>query len=283
MVRPQQNGNAIPNNVLVAFDNQSETLEYWPIQQGGGQNPIAITSSLGITAVAGIAADHRYLAIASSSPSKMVTYNLVNHVEMLYPDPSGPPIDLVMAKGDTIYALNAGTVVGYPLDRSAPRTVSCPYITQGVAIAADDQGDVYVNGYGPSFMGVVEFPTSTWTCAPLNLDAEQGVIGGLGVDPTTNDLIVIDNPGSCSASGDGRMTIYAPPYSPKKATIINLGAAYCAGTFRLDANSKNMFLMDSNGSLSQIDELTYPGGQNEGVYNGGVPGGFITLPNSLPN
>jgi hypothetical protein len=282
-VRARVDDGELKGPALIAFDNQSSTLEYWPIQQGGGQNPTAITSALGIVTASGMAADRGFLAIASFSPSMMVTYNVRTQVELTYPDAAGPPIDLAMAKGDTVYALNASSVTAYPLDRSAPRMITCPYITQGVAIATDDQSNVYVNGYGPSFMGVVEFPTSTWTCTPLNLKPENGVIGGIAVDPVTDDLIVIDNPGSCRGSTDGRMTIYTRPYLPKNGTQVNLNATYCAGIARLDANSQNMFLMDSNGTAAQVDELTYPGAQSEGVYGGAVPGGFTTMPNALPN
>jgi hypothetical protein len=271
------------NPALVAFDNSSGALEYWTIRRGGSQKPIVITSSLGLGSVSGMAADGTFLAIASISPSEMVTYDLQTQVLLKYPDAEGPPVDVSMANGDTAYVANNSNVVGYPLDRLAPRAISCPYISQAVSIAADDQSDVFVDAYGPSFAGVVEFPTSTWKCTPLNLKPELGVLGGIGIDPTTNDLIVVDNPDSCSGSGDGRMTIYTPPYSPKTATQVNLNAAYCAGAFRLDAASQNMFLMDANGSGVQIDELSYPGGQSEGVYSGGTPGAFVPLPNSLPN
>jgi hypothetical protein len=271
------------NPALIAFDNSSGTLEYWTIRDGGSHKPIAITSSLRIDSASGMGADGMFLTIASTSPSELVTYNLHNQVEQVYPDPSGPPVDITLAKGDTAYVLDEANVVGYPLDRSAGRPFSCPYINEAVSIAADDQSDVFVSGYGPSYAGVVEFPTSSWTCTPLDLKPELGVIGGIGIDPTTNDLIVVDNPGSCSGSGDGRMTIYKPPYSPKTATQVNLNATYCAGTFRLDAASQNIFVMDANGSSAQIDELSYPDGQSEGTYSGGTPGAFVTLPNALPN
>ncbi len=271
------------NPALVAFDNATGTLEYWTIKAGGSHKPATITSSLRINSAAGMAADGTFLTIAGSSPGVMLTYDLRSQVQMSYLDPSGPPLDITLAKGDTAYVINNENVVGYPLDRSAGRPFSCPSISEAVSVAVDDQSDVFVDGYGPSFAGVVEFPTSSWTCMPLDLKPEQGILGGIGVDPATDDLIVIDNPNSCNGSGDGRMTIYAPPYSPKTATQVDLNASYCAGKFRLDAASQNMFLMDSDDGGAQIDEFTYPGGRSEGVYSGGTPGAFITLPNSLPN
>lgn len=283
-IRFHGNGGFFKSASLIAFDNQSNTLEYWPIQQGGGSNPIPITSPLSINTVAGMASDNGHLAIAATSPSALVRYTFGTQEQTVIPDPGGPPIDLAMAKGDTAYVLNAGDVEGFPLDRLTPRTITCPYISNGVSIAVDDHGNVFVNGYGPgSFVGVVKYPYSDWQCTPLNLNPEQGSIGGIGIDPATDNLIVVDNPGSCNGGGDGRMTIYTPPYSPKTATQVNLNVTYCAGTFRLDATSETMFLMDSNGSQTQIDQFSYPEGQSEGVYSGGVPGAITTWPNTLPN
>jgi hypothetical protein len=277
------NAGVFKNPALVAVDNVSGALEYWTIRRGGSEKPIVITSSLELGTVAGMAADGPFLAIAGSSSSQIITYNLETQVLEKYPNAEGPPVDIAMAKGDTAYVADDSNIVGYPLDRLSPRSISCPLISQAVSIATDDQSNVFVNAYGPSFSGVIEFPRSTWVCTPLNLKPELGTLGGIGVDPTTDDLIVVDNPDSCSGSGDGRMTIYTPPYSPKTATQVNLNASFCARTFRLDAASENMFLMDANGSAAQIDELSYPEGQSEGVYSGGTPGAFVTLPNSLPN
>lgn len=283
---PQRPGSRsyLQEPALVGFDNVSESLEYWPIQPGGSSQPTAIGSPLGIETVGAMAADATTLAIASVAPSQIIRYNLTNQASTLYPDPGGPPIDITMAKGETMYVLNANNIAAFPLDRLFARTVTCPVVTSGVAITADDQSDVFVNGSGPgSFTGVAELPVHSLQCVALNLLPEQGIPGGIGVDPVNDDLVVIDNPGSCVGSGDGRMTIYPPPYSPNTATQVNLNAAYCAGTFRFDAQSKSIFLMDSLGSNVQIDRIAFPQGRSEGVYSGGIPGGFITVPNALPN
>ncbi len=273
---------------LLSFDNQTGTLEYWPMQPGKNNNPIPITSGLGITSEYGMAADGGFLAIASHSPPEVVTYNLRTQVEMNLPDPYGPPLDLALAKADSIYALNASSVTAYPLDRSAFRKLTCQYINDAVAIAVDNEGDIYVNGYGPgSFMGVVEypFPPRSRICVALNLNPELGVAAGIGVDPQTDNLIVLDDPGSCAGTTDGRMTVYSKPYGPKTGVVTSLSGTNCPGTFRLDAASQNVFVSDSTPSgVSLIEQLSYPGAQMEGTYSDSDPtGGFTTLPNTLPN
>lgn len=234
-----------------------------------------------------MAADGNVLAIASYSPSEIVTYDLLTEIKMIDPDPDGPPVDLAIAKGDTIYALNSASVNAYPEDRATFRMLKCQYINQGVAIAVDNEGDLFVSGYGPGgFMGVVEFPFPPIGCKTLNLKPELGTAAGVGVDPETDDLIVVDNPGSCGGSNDARMTVYSKPYGPKTAIRSTLDGLSCAGTFRLDATSSNMFVeaLTAGGAISQIDQLSYPGATNEGGYgSSNPPGGMTTLPNVLPN
>lgn len=275
---------ALQEPALIGFDNVNETLEYWPIQPGGSSQPTSITSTLNLESISALAADNATLAIASVAPSEVLSYDLFSHAAIVHPDPGGPPIDIALAKGDTMYVLNATNIQAIPLDRLGPRTVTCPLVNSGVAIAADDQSDIYINGSGPgSFTGVVELPVHSLQCVALNLLPEQGIPGGVGVDPATDDLVVIDNPGSCVGSGDGRMTIYPPPYSPNTATQVNLNSTYCAGTFRFNAQSNSIFVMDSSGSNAQIDRYSFPLGHDQGVYSGGLPGGFIPLPNVLPD
>ena len=74
---------------------------------------------------------------------------------------------------------------------SQPTELTCPFITAGVAIAVDNESDVFVNGYGPGrFMGVVKYPAGSTTCKRLHLRKERGYAGGVGIDPKTDDLIV---------------------------------------------------------------------------------------------
>jgi hypothetical protein len=49
----------------------------------------------------------------------------------------------------------------------------------GQAIAVDNEGDVFVNGYGSTFMGVVEYKAHSQGCTKPNVEAEQGYVAGV--------------------------------------------------------------------------------------------------------
>ena len=276
---------------LITLDLQGGELEYWPVHTGGSSTmPIPFTSSLGIYSGYNMAADGDVVAISNNRPPEVFTYNVRKKTSATLPDPYGTPIDIAIAKSHTIYALNFTNVTVYRPGSSKPSELSCQYVNQSVAIAVNDEGDVFVNGYGPgSFMGVVEFRRGKQTCKKLNLQPEQGYAGGVGIDPKTDDLIVVDNPDLCAGGYEGRMLIYPRPYG-RKYTERNLNATYCAGTFRLDATSSIIFVSDATVSAGfpLIDQRGYPSAQNEGVYSGGYGshasfGGFTTIPNTLPN
>jgi hypothetical protein len=135
-------------------------------------------------------------------------------------------------------------------------------MSEGEAIAVNNEGDVFVNGYGSgSFVGVIEYPA--------------------------DDLIVVDNPDFCAGGYEGIMLIYPRPYRASNFTGQNLNAEYCAGKFRLDARSKHIYFGDATFSgFPFIDSRTYPDAQGGGPYSGGYSlylGGFTTIPNTLPN
>ena len=171
------------------------------------------------------------------------------------------------------------------------RSSTCSQIDVYEAIAVDNEGDVFVDGYGPKkFMGVVEYPHGTAKCAVLHLRATRGYVAGVGVDPLTDDLIVVDNPDFCAGGIEGRMTIYPRPYEQRTSVRRILPTVYCAGQFRLDATSTHIFYSDATISdgFPLIDQARYPSGKYEGTYqdgyySGGNFAGFTTLPNRLPN
>jgi hypothetical protein len=119
----------------------------------------------------------------------------------------------------------------------------------------------------------------------------RGYIGGIGVNPNTDALIVVDNPNLCAGGLEGRMIIYPKPYLERNSRRRNLNATYCAGGFRLSSTSSLIFVSDTTVSAGYplIDQRTYPSAKNEGVYgagqfgSGGAFGGFTTIPNTLPN
>lgn len=81
-------------------------------------------------------------------------------------------------------------------------------MTKNETIGADNEGDVFVNGYDGNEFGVVEYPVRKCKRKVLNLQPEIGYPGDVGIDPKTEDLIVVDDPGACAGGPiTARMTI----------------------------------------------------------------------------
>jgi len=284
--------NALKIPALITLNLQNGELEYWPIRSGGGDQPHQLSAPLGVFNAYALAANGNVIVIANDSPSEIVTYDVKSKTENTTADPFGEAIDVAVGKDGTIYALNVNNVAVYHPGSSQPSELTCQYLNDDVAVAVDDESDLFVNGYGPGgFMGVVEFPAGSNTCAKVPIRKESGYAGGIGIDPKNDDLIVVDNPDLCAGGLEGIMLVYPKPYGHKLAHKKNLNANYCAGTFRLNAASTTIFVYDATISAGYplIDQRSYPGGANEGTYqvgtfgSSGYFGGFTTIPNTLPN
>ena len=281
-VQPAHAGKLVTLNLL------STDLEYWPIEPSGGTLPQQLSGPLGISSGYGMAADGNLVAIASYDPAEVVTYDVKTKTENSLADPFGGAVDVAIDKHGTIYALNLSGVTVFKRS-SAPAQLTCRQITTDEAIAVDNEGDVFINGYGPSVMGVAEVAAGATTCTLLRgLRKERGYIGGIGIDPSTDDLIVVDDPDECAGGLEGRMTIYIKPYRRHAVRVRNLNANYCAGTFRLDASSTHIFVSDAtiSAGFPIVDQRTYPRALGSGTYvdeGSGYFGGFTTIPNTLPN
>ena len=281
---------AFTTPALIAFDTQNGALGYWPIKRGGGRTLQSLSGPLGIYSGYAMAANGNVMIIANYSPAEVMTYNVKTKAQKTMGDPYGQPYDVAVDKKRNIYALSPGSVAVYKAGSSTPSQLTCSHISSGQAVAVDNEGDVFVNGYGPSFMGVVEYPAGSRTCQVLHLRTELGYAGGVGIDPKTDDLIVVDDPDLCAGGIEGRMIIYPKPYKARTSIRRILGATYCAGIFRLDANSEHIFYSDSTVSAGfpLIDESRYPSAKAVGVYMNGYYSngnfaGFTTIPNTLPN
>lgn len=280
---------------LISIDLDTGALVYWPTRNGPTQNPITFTKSLGITQAYAMAASGRLVAISSYKPPEIVLYDTrAKKVLDTLSDTYGGPLDVALDKYANVYAMNVASVEAFKFGtQGGTYELHCPYITDAVAIAVDKEGGVYVNGYGPSsFMGVIEYPPGSGSgpesCIKLNLEPELGYVGGLAIDPKTDDLLVVDNPGECAGGVEGRLTIYPRPYRSKRFRQVDLNAQYCGGAIRLDKGSKHLYLADATVSdgWPLIDVRTYPAGSGDGYYStgyGDVTGGFTTIPNTLPN
>lgn len=277
---------------LISIDLTTGELVYWPTNKGPSDKPVAFTKSLGIYEGYEMAANGNVVIIANYDAPEIVTYNVKTKTTKTLRDSNGNPYDVAVDKKGSIYAMNLANVEVFPSGKpSGSYELKCPYVETPEAIAIDNEGDVFINGYEfGGAMGVVEIPvgSSGSKCARLHLRPEHGYVAGVGVDPKTDDLIVVDNPDLCAGGLEGRMVIYPRPYTWRNARRHDLGASYCAGTFRLDATSTHIYISDATVSdgFSLIDVRSYPDGRGGGVYGSGYTfdlGGFTTIPNTLPN
>ena len=230
--------------------------------------------------------------LAMAADKSVLLYNVETQSTTALADPFGSPLDLAIDKNASLYALNLaanGNIAMYPSGSGTPKELVCNAMPGGEAIAVDNEGDIFVNGYTKSFAGAVaEIPNGPngpqpQNCTLLKLKSETGYVAGLAVDPKTDDLIVFDDPGVCAGPPEGRITIYPKPYKSATGRSRVLGGS-CPGMLRLNADSSIVFYyeQDPSGSLF-IRQSTYPGGHDLSGYKGPSPGGFTTIPNTLPN
>jgi hypothetical protein len=282
---------AFTQPALIAFDTENGSLAYWPIRHDGGRTLTSITGALGIHDGYALAANGSVVVIGNYDPAVVLTYNVKTKAKTTMGDPYGGPLDVAVGKDGTIYAMNIASVAVYRHGSGTPSQLTCADVNIAEAIAVNNEGDVFVDGYGPgSFQGVVEYPSGSTKCTVPHLRPSQGYIAGVGIDPKTDDLIVIDDPDLCAGGLEGRMVIYPKPYERRNSFRHDLQATYCSGTFRLDSGSKHIFYSDATVSdaFPLIDQARYPSGKYEGqyengYYSGGNFAGFTTIPNALPN
>ncbi|HEY2475631.1 MAG TPA: hypothetical protein VGI19_12645, partial [Candidatus Cybelea sp.] len=259
------------------------------IKNGPGGTPITLSGSLGTYEANAMAANGNVVIVASYAPAELIEYNVKTKQEAIVPDTFGAPSHVAVDRAGTIYALSAHEVGVFPKGSSQPYELTCKELSgsEPFSLAVDNESDVFVEtGYG-SFRGVVEFPVSSSNnCVKLHLGRERDP-GGIGIDPKTDDLIVVDNPGECAGGDEGRMTIYPKPYAAGTSIERHLHAQYCAGGFRLDKTSTHIYVSDStvDESYPLIDVRSYPDGKGRGAYSdySAYLGGFTIVPSALPN
>ncbi len=281
---------ATPALITVTYNG---ILKYFPATPEGGRKPQTIAKIAGLRSASSMAANGHVMAILRQAPTGVVLYNAATKAKRVLSDPYGVPADLAIDKNATLYVLNRATsadnVTMYRARSSQAVELTCKYLDNGVAIAADNEGDVFVNASGPNFKGVVEFPNGpngpqSGNCKKLKLQPELGYVAGLAVDPKTDALVVLDNPGYCSGGIEGQMTIYPKPYKPSSGRSVDLNG-HCVGLMRLDATSSTVFAFDrlSASGHAVVIARNYPDGGGSATYRHNYIAGFTTLPNTLPN
>jgi hypothetical protein len=281
--------------VVVALDDTSGRLEYWPLNRNGGRHAHFLSKSLQISQAAGMVGDGDVVSIAAARPPELVTYDIDSSTATTLSDPFGTPLDIAIDTNETRYVLDSGGVSVFKSGSAQPYQLRCGLVQYGQAIAVDNEGDVFVNGYAPgpgSTPQVVEFPVGSSQCAKVPIRPEQAYVNGLGVDPKTDDLIIVDKIG-CAGGHEGTMVVYERPYGTKIAHRGNL-RGNCPQQFRLDATSTHILFSDGIPEMPTRDsqprcysqcvtQRTYPNLRQKAIYSGGVPYALTTIPNVLPN
>jgi len=292
---------ALKKPALIAVTQQSEGLEYWTINPRGSSKPRPITTKLTLGSAA-LVAKGEVIYAAMQGPAQVLVYDIKTRMQGTLPDPFGTPIDVAIGKDSSLYLINiakgADNVAWYPKGSGQAQELSCKYLGLSQSIAVDNEGDIFVQADNTRNSGgaVVEIPSGpsgpqSGVCRRLHLiAANTAYAAGLAIDPKTDSLITLSNPDICAGGDEGLMTIYPKPYNAKTAKSVVLGGN-CTGGLRLNADSTLVFYGDESvsGGFSYIDSSTYPAGKSLGVYSEGGsfsgpgPGGFTTVPNSLPN
>src|ERR1700730_9904845 len=211
-------GDAQLGPALIAVNPNSGALESWPIKPGGGSHPQTVTGPLGLHSSNSMAGNGHVVAVTDNYPPQVVIYNFDTQRSRTLADPFGTPVDIAIDRNANLYVINisnpTSNVAMYAKGSSNPTKLDCRHLGTGEAIAVDNEGDIFVNGYVRSgFGGVVEIPNGPTgpqpqNCSILNLKGEAGYGAGIAVDPKTDDLVVLDDPSLCAGGAEGRMTIY---------------------------------------------------------------------------
>jgi hypothetical protein len=283
-----QTGPHLAKPALIAIDELSGDLVYWEIKDGPSGTPITLTGNLGTYNANAMLSNGDVVIIASHAPPEIIEYNIKTKVETTLADPFGAPNHVAVDKAGTVYALGRHKIGVFPAGSSQPYEIGCKELrgTQALSIAVDNESDVFVAAADAGSTDIFELPAgSPSDCVRLDLKKPSN-LGGIGIDPKTDDLVVVDNPG-IFCSYVGRLTIYPKPYASGTAIRHNFYANYCAGGFRLDARSTHIYIADEtvDESYPLIDVRSYPSGSGTESYAdySAYTGGFTLIPSALPN
>lgn len=267
---------------VVSMNGLTGRLEIWPLKKGGGRHPKPFSRPLGIGAAVALATKGKLVAIVTQQPAQLALYNAENQSLRTVSDPFGAPTDVAIGKDATIYVNNVPTT-GSSVSVYAPPyhqavELKCDALQFGTAVAVDNENDIFIQGYGTrASVEVAEIASGSQNCTPLPLKGAGGYGAGIVVDPQTDDLVTLDDPDYCAGGIEGRMTVYPKPYDKTTGRSRVLGFE-CSGGLRLSADSKFVLIGDTNLSISQILQRTFPDGGAAGIYRGGDWEGFTTIP-----
>lgn len=256
------------------FEGSSSTgfIESAPITKppGGALSPFFF----GVDGPGGLAVDKGDLYIANSGASNILQLHLGSVTRTL--DDSGEaPSDVTVSHG-TVYVANIftfpslgpGSISIYAHGSLVPTsTLSSASFFQVIGVKVNRAGDVFVNNNRRFFARgqVLEFKAGSSTGKVLKNIAVK-IAGGLAMDPTTQDLLVVDQDAKA-------VTVYAPPYTGSAKATYPFPNGGSSVDVTLDNNASHLYFANVFGT---IDVVSYPRGKFLGSYTAGSdPTGIV--------
>lgn len=261
---------------------------------GGDNHPVRI-SKRGLTDATGLVANGRVVSLANAIPAEVLQFNVDTKALTAMPDPYGIPVDITIGKDSSLYVLDfvqskpATNVAWYPRGAPHPKKLACGALNSASYIAVDNESNLYLLGYiGNNSNGIIKIPNvpngpDPSRCKTIDVGLGTAYLGGVVVDPKTDDLVTLTNPDWCAGGVEGVMTIFPKPYRRETGQSHVIGRN-CSSGLRLSADSKTVFVGDSSlNGKAYVLQRSFPDGLPEGAYRDGNPISFTTIPNTLPN
>ena len=210
-----QTGPHLGEPALIAIDELSGDLVYWEIKDGPSGTPITLTGNLGTYNANAMVSNGDVVIIASHAPPEIIEYNIKTKGRN---DCGGSVRRAEPRRGrQGRYGLRTQPARDRRLSnrirrshlRSAARSCAArrhsrlPSTTRATSSLPPARLARPTSSSCP--------PAHAGDCVKLDLKKPSN-LGGIGIDPKTDDLIVVDNPGIL-CSYVGRLTIYPKPYA----------------------------------------------------------------------
>jgi hypothetical protein len=176
---------------MLVFITDSGELRYWPIDAKGGHISYPLGTVTGATSPTAMAANGDTVAIAFSNPSSVVLYDTATGTQRSLRVGRGAPTDIAYDNQGNIVVFDSyAEILVYRAPQFARKLVNCELVTASDSyIAADREGDIFVNQQSRGANEIVEIPKGSKgyeskKCSKLPIE-EDGYNAGLAVDPKT--------------------------------------------------------------------------------------------------
>jgi hypothetical protein len=289
----------LDSNMLI-FATDSGELRYWPISQHGGRTSYLLAKLTNVNGPSAMASHGDTIALGVGTPSSIVLYNAASGQQTSLGELHGYPLDIAYDTAGNIIVLNViddhhRDIIVYEPPQFAPTTLSsCAFIDYNSSyVAADNEGNIYINQNIPESATVIEIPKNPSGYAPERCSklpiSETGSAAGLLVDAKTDNLVVFHEPDLCAGGNEAEMNVYGKPYGRGTKMSKNLHGN-CADTLRFGLDDTQVYFLDGSPELrtrnsgpndygEHVDQRNYPGGGGRGVYRDSrLATGVATIP-----